>query len=182
MHTSTFSNTGILFYYAPDMWHPQLQEKSGGKVIHRVGGVVFLYRGRNYNPRTRPRYPLMLWKPATPVYPKLIQEAPEGLTKEEADEMRRRGKDLLPICKLGMYLWIRLNICVLHDVQNPLMYLHTETLPYSCVMFHRKQCMIDINSNHVQTHRCEYKCSLFLKEPKPCSTPFKHNLVPWIQS
>ncbi|KAL5227867.1 hypothetical protein ABZP36_016132 [Zizania latifolia] len=84
-----------------------LEEKSGGKVIHRVGGVVFLYRGRNYNPRTRPRYPLMLWKPATPVYPKLIQQAPEGLTKEEADEMRRRGQDLLPICKLaknGIYI------------------------------------------------------------------------------
>ncbi|TVU21107.1 hypothetical protein EJB05_30723, partial [Eragrostis curvula] len=84
-----------------------LEEKSGGKVIHRVGGVVFLYRGRNYDPRTRPRYPLMLWKPATPVYPKLIQEAPEGLTKEEADEMRRKGNDLLPICKLaknGIYI------------------------------------------------------------------------------
>ncbi|XP_066314288.1 CRS2-associated factor 2, chloroplastic isoform X2 [Miscanthus floridulus] len=84
-----------------------LEEKSGGKVIHRVGGVVFLYRGRHYDPRTRPRYPLMLWKPATPVYPKLIKEAPEGLTKEEADEMRRKGHDLLPICKLaknGIYI------------------------------------------------------------------------------
>ncbi|KAJ1283600.1 hypothetical protein BS78_03G140500 [Paspalum vaginatum] len=84
-----------------------LEEKSGGKVIHRVGGVVFLYRGRHYNPRTRPRYPLMLWKPATPEYPKLIQETPEGLTKEEADDMRRKGHDLLPICKLaknGIYI------------------------------------------------------------------------------
>src|SRR6266540_5149454 len=61
-----------------------------------IGGVVFLYRGRHYDPRTRARYPLMLWKPATPVYPKLIKEAPEGLTKEEADEMRRKGHDLLP--------------------------------------------------------------------------------------
>ncbi|CAL4976529.1 unnamed protein product [Urochloa decumbens] len=84
-----------------------LEEKSGGKVIHRVGGVVFLYRGRHYDPRTRPRYPLMLWKPASPVYPKLIKEAPEGLTKEEADEMRRKGRDLPPICKLaknGIYI------------------------------------------------------------------------------
>ncbi|KAL6627816.1 hypothetical protein ACP70R_031542 [Stipagrostis hirtigluma subsp. patula] len=92
-----------------------LEEKSGGKIIHRVGGVVFLYRGRNYDPRTRPRYPLMLWKPATPVYPKLIQEAPEGLTKEEADEMRRKGRDLLPICKLaknGIY------ITLVKDVQD----------------------------------------------------------------
>lgn len=84
------------------------QEKSGGKVIHRVGGVVFLYRGRHYDPKTRPRYPLMLWKPATPVYPKLIKEAPEGFTKEEADEMRRKGRDLLPICKLGIELLINL--------------------------------------------------------------------------
>lgn len=84
-----------------------LEEKSGGKVIHRVGGVVFLYRGRHYDPKTRPRYPLMLWKPATPVYPKLIKEAPDGFTKEEADEMRRKGCDLLPICKLaknGIYI------------------------------------------------------------------------------
>uniref|UniRef100_K3XHR9 CRM domain-containing protein n=1 Tax=Setaria italica TaxID=4555 RepID=K3XHR9_SETIT len=84
-----------------------LEEKSGGKVIHRVGGVVFLYRGRHYDPRTRPRYPLMLWKPATPVYPKLIKEAPEGLTKEEADEMRSKGRNLPPICKLaknGIYI------------------------------------------------------------------------------
>ncbi|CAO2180073.1 unnamed protein product [Urochloa humidicola] len=84
-----------------------LEEKSGGKVIHRVGGVIFLYRGRHYDPRTRPRYPLMLWKPATPVYPKLIKEAPEGLTKEEADEMRRKGCVLPPICKLaknGIYI------------------------------------------------------------------------------
>lgn len=43
----------------------------------------------------------MLWKPAAPVYPKLIQEAPEGLTKFEADELRMKGKNLIPICRLG---------------------------------------------------------------------------------
>jgi len=43
----------------------------------------------------------MLWKPAAPVYPKLIQDAPEGLTKVEADEFRRKGQNLLPICTLG---------------------------------------------------------------------------------
>lgn len=79
-------------------WH---QEKTGGKIIHRVGGVVYIFRGRNYDHRTRPKYPVMLWKPATPVYPKLIQAAPEGLTKEEADNLRMKGKNLLPICKLG---------------------------------------------------------------------------------
>ncbi|CAJ2636184.1 unnamed protein product [Trifolium pratense] len=76
-------------------------EKAGGKIIHRDGGVVYLFRGRNYNYRTRPQYPVMLWKPAAPVYPKLIQDAPEGLTKAEADELRMKGKRLLPICKIG---------------------------------------------------------------------------------
>lgn len=92
-----------------------LEEKTGGKIIHRVGGIVYLFRGRNYDPRTRPRYPVMLWKPATPVYPKLIQEAPEGLTKAEADELREKGKNLLPICKLaknGVY------ITLVKDVRN----------------------------------------------------------------
>ncbi|KAK4423838.1 CRS2-associated factor 2, chloroplastic [Sesamum alatum] len=84
-----------------------LEEKSGGKIIHRVGGVVYLFRGRNYDHRKRPQLPVMLWKPAAPVYPKLIQDAPEGLTKEEADELRTKGKNLLPICKLaknGVYI------------------------------------------------------------------------------
>ncbi|XP_058768355.1 CRS2-associated factor 2, chloroplastic [Vicia villosa] len=78
-----------------------IEEKAGGKIIHRVGGIVYLFRGRNYNYRTRPQYPVMLWKPAAPVYPKLIQDAPEGLTKAEADELRKKGKSLLPICKLA---------------------------------------------------------------------------------
>ncbi|XP_072967482.1 CRS2-associated factor 1, chloroplastic [Typha angustifolia] len=79
----------------------QLEEKTGGKIIYRKGGVIFLYRGRNYNDRTRPRFPLMLWKPVTPVYPRLVQQAPEGLTLDEASAMRKRGRQLAPICKLG---------------------------------------------------------------------------------
>ncbi|KAL2547014.1 CRS2-associated factor 2 [Forsythia ovata] len=85
----------------------RLEEKTGGKIINRVGGVVYLFRGRNYDHRKRPQLPVMLWKPAAPVYPKLIQEAPEGLTKEEAEELRNKGKSLLPICKLaknGVYI------------------------------------------------------------------------------
>ncbi|XP_027921845.1 CRS2-associated factor 2, chloroplastic [Vigna unguiculata] len=78
-----------------------IEEKTGGKIIHRTGGVVYLFRGRNYNYRTRPQYPVMLWKPAAPVYPKLIEDAPGGLTKAEADELRMKGKSLLPICKLA---------------------------------------------------------------------------------
>ncbi|OIV93724.1 hypothetical protein TanjilG_16575 [Lupinus angustifolius] len=84
-----------------------IEEKTGGKIIHRHGGIVYLFRGRNYNYSTRPQYPVMLWKPAAPVYPKLIQDAPEGLTKAEADELRLKGKNLLPICKLaknGVYI------------------------------------------------------------------------------
>ncbi|CAI8619760.1 unnamed protein product [Vicia faba] len=79
----------------------QLEEKTGGKVIYRRGGVLYLFRGRNYNYKTRPRFPLMLWKPVPPVYPKLIQQVPEGLTLEEATEMRQKGRTLIPIYKLG---------------------------------------------------------------------------------
>ncbi|KAH6759550.1 hypothetical protein C2S52_022942 [Perilla frutescens var. hirtella] len=43
----------------------------------------------------------MLWKPVTPVYPRLVQRVPEGLTLEEASAMRKRGRDLTPICKLA---------------------------------------------------------------------------------
>ncbi|RAL37501.1 hypothetical protein DM860_000195 [Cuscuta australis] len=78
-----------------------IEEKTGGKVIYRVGAVVYVFRGRNYVHHLRPQLPVMLWKPAAPVYPKLIQEAPQGLTKQEADEFREKGKKLLPICKLG---------------------------------------------------------------------------------
>ncbi|KAK7251541.1 hypothetical protein RIF29_34833 [Crotalaria pallida] len=79
----------------------QLEEKTGGKVIYRRGGVLFLFRGRNYNYRTRPHFPLMLWKPIPPVYPRLIRRVPEGLTLQEAIEMRQKGRNLIPICKLG---------------------------------------------------------------------------------
>ncbi|XP_050216950.1 CRS2-associated factor 1, chloroplastic [Mercurialis annua] len=79
----------------------QLEERTGGKVIYRKSGVVFLFRGRNYNHRTRPRFPLMLWKPITPVYPRLIKRVPEGLTLEEASEMRKKGRNLMPICRLA---------------------------------------------------------------------------------
>ncbi|XP_030447099.1 CRS2-associated factor 1, chloroplastic [Syzygium oleosum] len=79
----------------------QLEERTGGKIIYSKGGVLYLFRGRNYNYKTRPRFPLMLWKPVTPVYPRLIKRVPEGLTLEEATEMRRKGRMLIPICKLG---------------------------------------------------------------------------------
>ncbi|VFQ68083.1 unnamed protein product [Cuscuta campestris] len=79
----------------------KLEEKTGGKVIYSKGGVIYLFRGRNYNYKTRPRFPLMLWRPITPVYPRLIKQVPEGLTLEEATEMRKKGENLLPICRIG---------------------------------------------------------------------------------
>lgn len=78
------------------------QEKTGGKIIYSRGGVIYLFRGRNYNYKSQPRFPLMLWKPVTPVYPRLIQRVPDGLTLEEACDMRKKGCNLTPICKLGM--------------------------------------------------------------------------------
>lgn len=81
------------------------QERTGGKVIFRRGGVLFLFRGRNYNYKTRPRFPLMLWKPTTPMYPRLIPRVPEGLKLEEATEMRKKGRKLIPIRKLGKLLF-----------------------------------------------------------------------------
>ncbi|KAG9136351.1 hypothetical protein Leryth_022665 [Lithospermum erythrorhizon] len=81
--------------------HQQLEEKTGGKIISSKGGVLYLFRGRNYNFKTRPHFPLMLWRPVPPVYPRLIKHVPEGLTLEEATEMRKRGRNLIPICKLA---------------------------------------------------------------------------------
>lgn len=91
----------------------KLEEKTGGKIIYRKGGLIYLFRGRNYNYKTRPRFPLMLWRPVTPVYPRLVQRVPEGLTLEEATEMRKKGRNLIPICKLaknGVYCDLAKNV------------------------------------------------------------------------
>ncbi|KAL4322262.1 hypothetical protein AHAS_Ahas14G0192900 [Arachis hypogaea] len=50
----------------------QLEEKTGGKIIYRRG-----------------------------VYPKLVKRVPEGLTLQQVTEMRKKGRELIPICKLG---------------------------------------------------------------------------------
>lgn len=81
------------------------QERTGGKIIYRQAGTVYLFRGKNYNYETRPRFPFMRWKPVSPVYPRLIKRVPEGLTLEKATEMRQKGRDLMPICKLGRLFW-----------------------------------------------------------------------------
>ncbi|XP_068666177.1 CRS2-associated factor 1, mitochondrial [Aristolochia californica] len=79
----------------------QLEEKTGGKIIHRQCGLIVLYRGRNYNPKKRPVIPLMLWKPQEPIYPRLIKTTIEGLTIEETKEMRKRGVAVPALTKLA---------------------------------------------------------------------------------
>ncbi|XP_077214201.1 RNA-binding CRS1 / YhbY (CRM) domain-containing protein [Tasmannia lanceolata] len=79
----------------------QLEEKTGGQIINRQGGVVVLYRGRQYNPKKRPVIPLMLWKPHEPIYPRLIKTVIEGLTIEETKEMRKRGLAVPALTKLA---------------------------------------------------------------------------------
>ncbi|KAI7737702.1 hypothetical protein M8C21_011874 [Ambrosia artemisiifolia] len=84
-----------------------LEDKSGGKIIYRQINILLLYRGRNYDPKTRPVIPLMLWKPYPPIYPKLIKNVADGLTFEETKEMRNRGLNSPPIIKLtrnGVYV------------------------------------------------------------------------------
>lgn len=77
------------------------QDKTFGKIIQRHGGILILYRGRNYNPTKRPFIPLMLWKPQEPIYPRLIKTTIEGLSIEETKEMRKRGLAVPALTKLG---------------------------------------------------------------------------------
>ncbi|KAF9609876.1 hypothetical protein IFM89_018961 [Coptis chinensis] len=79
----------------------QLEDKTGGKIIHRQGGLLMLYRGRHYNPRKRPVIPLMLWRPHEPIYPRLIKTTIDGLTIEETKEMRKRGLAVPVLTKLA---------------------------------------------------------------------------------
>uniref|UniRef100_A0A2P2JYA3 JHL05D22.2 protein n=1 Tax=Rhizophora mucronata TaxID=61149 RepID=A0A2P2JYA3_RHIMU len=78
----------------------QLEDKTFGKIIHRHGGTLVLYRGRNYHPKKRPVIPIMLWKPHEPVYPKLIKTTIDGLSIEETKEMRKRGLAVPALTKL----------------------------------------------------------------------------------
>ncbi|KAL5992235.1 hypothetical protein ACLOJK_013151 [Asimina triloba] len=79
----------------------QLEDKTGGLIIHRKGGTLILYRGRYYNPKKRPVIPLMLWKPHEPIYPRLIKTVIDGLSIEETKEMRKRGLAVPALTKLA---------------------------------------------------------------------------------
>lgn len=87
----------------------QLEDKTGGAIIHRQGGLIVLYRGRYYNPKKVPAIPLMLWKPHDPIYPRLIKTTIDGLTIEETKEMRKRGLAVPALTKLaknGYYAYL----------------------------------------------------------------------------
>ncbi|KAL7158594.1 hypothetical protein ABFS83_02G154700 [Erythranthe nasuta] len=79
----------------------QLEDKTFGKIIHRHGGQLVLYRGRNYSTKERPVIPLMLWKPQEPVYPRLIKTTIDGLSIDETKEMRKRGLSVSALTKLA---------------------------------------------------------------------------------
>ncbi|GMP43157.1 hypothetical protein CsSME_00012633 [Camellia sinensis var. sinensis] len=76
-------------------------DKTFGKIIHRHGGLLILYRGRNYIPKKRPVIPLMLWKPHEPVYPRLIKTTIDGLSIEETKGMRKKGLAVPALTKLA---------------------------------------------------------------------------------
>ncbi|XP_024028233.1 CRS2-associated factor 1, mitochondrial isoform X1 [Morus notabilis] len=79
----------------------QIEDKTFGKIIYRHGGLLILYRGRNYNRKKRPVIPLMLWRPHEPIYPKLIKTTIDGLSIEETKEMRKRGLAVPALTKLA---------------------------------------------------------------------------------
>ncbi|KAG6552368.1 hypothetical protein Mapa_006222 [Marchantia paleacea] len=82
----------------------KLEEKTGGKVIHRNLGVVYLYRGRDYDPKFAPKLPVMHQRKKTPAKRLPI---PFGLTKDDVNALRARGKELPALCKLaknGVYV------------------------------------------------------------------------------
>lgn len=87
----------LLFTYECDV-----QDKTFGKIIHRKGGTLVVYRGRNYVPKKRPVIPLMLWRPHEPIYPRLIKTTIEGLSIDETKEMRKRGLSVPAVTKLCM--------------------------------------------------------------------------------
>ncbi|XP_072955301.1 CRS2-associated factor 2, mitochondrial isoform X3 [Typha angustifolia] len=84
-----------------------LEDKTGGKIIYRKINILLLYRGRHYDPKQRPVIPLMLWKPLAPIYPRLVQNVPDGLTFEETKELRNRGLSspaLMKLTRNGVYV------------------------------------------------------------------------------
>ncbi|ESQ37063.1 hypothetical protein EUTSA_v10002944mg, partial [Eutrema salsugineum] len=78
-----------------------LEDKTYGQVVSKHCGTLVLYRGRNYDPKKRPKIPLMLWKPHEPVYPRLIKTTIDGLSIEETKAMRKKGLAVPALTKLA---------------------------------------------------------------------------------
>ncbi|VVB06785.1 unnamed protein product [Arabis nemorensis] len=78
-----------------------LEDKTFGQVVSKHCGTLVLYRGRNYDPKKRPKIPLMLWKPHEPVYPRLIKTTIDGLSIEETKAMRKKGLAVPALTKLA---------------------------------------------------------------------------------
>ncbi|XP_010432912.1 PREDICTED: CRS2-associated factor 1, mitochondrial-like [Camelina sativa] len=78
-----------------------LEDKTFGQVVSKHSGTLVLYRGRNYDPKKRPRIPLMLWKPHELVYPRLIKTTIDGLSIEETKAMRKKGLAVPALTKLA---------------------------------------------------------------------------------
>ncbi|XP_051151441.1 CRS2-associated factor 2, mitochondrial isoform X2 [Andrographis paniculata] len=125
-----------------------LEDKSGGKIIHRQINILLLYRGRNYDPNARPHIPTMLWKPLAPIYPKLVKNVPDGLTYEEAKELRNRGLNSTPLMKLtrnGVY------VNVVEKVRTAF----------------RSEDVVRLDCAHVGTNDCK-KIGVKLRDIVPC--------------
>ncbi|KAL3675355.1 hypothetical protein R1sor_025303 [Riccia sorocarpa] len=87
-----------------DYFCNKLELKTGGRVIHRNLGVVYLYRGKEYDPRLAPKLPVLHQRKQTQA--KRLQ-IPFGLTKDDVNALRARGKELPALCKLaknGVYV------------------------------------------------------------------------------
>lgn len=65
---------------------------------------MYVFRGRNYIYQDRPVIPFMVYRPSSPVYPKLVPQAPAGLTTEEARQLRILGQKVKPLLKLRKLL------------------------------------------------------------------------------
>ncbi|KAG7545530.1 RNA-binding CRM domain [Arabidopsis suecica] len=78
-----------------------LEDKTFGQVVSKHCGTLVLYRGRNYDPKKRPKIPLMLWKPHEPVYPRLIKTTIDGLSIDETKAMRKKGLAVPALTKLA---------------------------------------------------------------------------------
>ncbi|KAH7420431.1 hypothetical protein KP509_13G007400 [Ceratopteris richardii] len=80
-----------------------IEDKTGGHIIYRTGCILYVFRGRHYSYKLRPLLPYMLYKPSSPVYPKLVPQAPRGLTIEQARQLRIIGQKVKPLMKLRNY-------------------------------------------------------------------------------